>query len=166
MTIQITSSCKTFHIQRADTMTEWSPEVSCSPIRLPVILYVKNEKFFEFWEVVEIPLHFQHTTFYSSTGPSQMKPNQVSSVHCIPRLPFPKVNRDDGVNQGSGQPIFHHLVYLLSSWLSTPTFGRDYKNESTNHWNLKATDIFFLSPSKFSVYLRLIMTFSLPFSQS
>lgn len=106
MTIQIASSCKTFHMQRANAMTEWSPEVNCPPIRSLVTLYMENGKFFDFWEVIEIPLHFWHTTSYSSAAPSWKKPNQVSSAHCIPGLPFPKVNRVDGKIQGVANQSF------------------------------------------------------------
>lgn len=106
MTIQITSSSKTFHIWRPGAMTKWSPEVNCPPIRPPVTLYVENGKFFDFWKVVEIPLCFQNTTSYSFTTSSCKKSNQVSSVHCIPELSFPKVNRDARKIQGAASQSF------------------------------------------------------------
>lgn len=106
MIIQITSSSKTFHKWRADTTTKWSPEVNSPPIIPPVTLYMENGMFFDFWEVVEIPLRFQHTSSYSSIAPSWKKSNQVSSVHCIPGFPFPKVNRNVGKIQGTANQSF------------------------------------------------------------
>lgn len=94
-------------------MTEQSPELNCPPIRSPVTSAMENWKFFDFWDVVEESLHFQHTTSYNSTTPSWKKSNQVSSVHGIPRLPFCKVNGDDGKIQGVANQSF---IVLCTSY--------------------------------------------------
>lgn len=69
------------------------------------IIYGKG-KSFDFSDIVKIPLHFQYTTSYSSTAPSWKKSNQVSCVHCIPGLPFPKVDRDVGKIQEAANQSF------------------------------------------------------------